>query len=131
MAPAKQTANNKQIRGSVSKFSGIAATIGHLMNAPPCWVVPKLRNTILARIDLLHTHKIDLSCIQITILAFAESTSVYGSRAVRFAAQKPMFAMGAGTAFEVPSGNWTWVQLDTALGSRDTNETNAMTSDIL
>ena len=38
--------------------------------------------------------------------------------------------MGAETAFEVPSGNWTWVQLDTEPGSRDTNETNAMMGDI-
>jgi len=41
-----------------------------------------------------------------------------------------MFVMGAETAFEVPSGNWTWVQLDTEPGSRDTNETNAMMGDI-
>ena len=31
--------------------------------------------------------------------------------------------MGAETAFEVLSGNWTWVQLYTEPGSRDTNET--------
>jgi hypothetical protein len=36
-----------------------------------------------SRIDLLHTPKIDLSRIQITILTFAESNFVCGSPALR------------------------------------------------